>query len=328
MAKKRSVKRRKPKKQGQKPSSGKWIISAPTLFRFTLIEETRDLVEAKLSKFKPLLWLRDRKNVKQIEQAGTADELLDLVFLASGLAESTWQDRMRQLGPEVIPLTAARLKSSGQIRGRERRDMVVEKYIAALRWRGEAGGQVLLDCFEALNAYGRSLACVVLGLLEMPAGADKIWTYYQKVVRNRSESYFVGALWGLIDLRDERAGQALAELLTKRRYFYELFGFLALAGDAQAVNPLLQLLAEVPEENQLDPLMALLSIGHRLGREGLLAELERIGSPEETPAEREAAVEAILSKPADYAKNHFQLFYRGLSAEDLAELNDYPEGNL
>lgn len=319
MAKKRSVKRRQSKKQDQKPSRQKWIIGAPTLYRFTLIEETRDLVEANLGKFKPLLWLRDRKNIKQIKQASTPGELLDLIFLASGLAETTWQDRMRQVGPEVIPLIAARLRSLDQIRDREKRDMAVEKYFAALYWQGKAGGQVIQDCFEGLNAYGRSLACVVLGLLEMSAGADKMWAYYQKVVRNPSESYFVGALWGLIDLGDERVGKALAELLTRRRYFYELYGFLALAGDARAIQPLLQLLKEAPEENQLDPLMALLSISHRLGRQALLAELERIGSPEETPDEREAAVEAILSKPADYPQHYFQLFYQRPNAEDLSD---------
>lgn len=132
---------------------------------------------------------------------------------------------------------------------------------------------------------------------------------------------------GLIDLEDERAGKALAELLGKRHYFYELFGFLALAGDVRAVIPLMRILEEVAEENRLDPMMALLSIGHRIGREALLAEFEKVAAPDETPAQREAAVEAILSKPVNYAKNHFQLFYRGLSAEDLADLNDYLEDN-
>lgn len=304
------------------------MASAPTIFRFTLIdEETRDLMENKLSKLKPLLWLRDRKNVKQIEQAGTAEAVLDLVSLASGLAEPVWQKRMLQFDPEVIPLIGVRLKTIDQIQDRARRDIAVERLIAALRWRGEAGGRVLLDCFDGLNAYGRSLACVVLGLLDIQSGADKMWAYYQKVVRNRGESHFAGALWGLIGLQDERVGGALAELLRKGHYFYELFGFLSLAGDVQAVIPLVQAMEQAPEEQQMDPMMALLSIGHRIGREALLAEFEKVASPEESPAQREAAVEAILSQPVDYAENHFQLFYRGLSAEDLADLNNYLEGN-
>jgi hypothetical protein len=51
----------------------------------------------------------------------------------------------------------------------------------------------------------------------------------------------VGALWGLIDLQDERAADALLELLTQGRRFYELFGFLSRAGDRRAIIPLLQL---------------------------------------------------------------------------------------
>jgi hypothetical protein len=130
----------------------------------------------------------------------------------------------------------------------------------------------------------------------------------------------VGALWGLIDLQDERAGEALVELLHQQRRFFELFGFLSLAGDERAVLPLLQAMQRMPEEARMDPTMALLSISHRLGRETLLAELEKAASPQETRADREAAVEAILSKPAEYARTHFQLFYRGLTADDLPQI--------
>jgi hypothetical protein len=274
-----------------------------------------------LNRFKPLLWLRDSGNVKQIKRAKTAEELLDLLPLATGLADPVWSEQMSRFGPEVEPLIAERLQKVGRGQNNEKEDMVLERLIAVLRWRGESGGQVLLENFDSLNRYGRCLACVVLGLLQLQAGADKMWTFYQQAVRQRGDTVFVGALWGLIDLQDERAGEALVELLQQRRQFYELYGFLSLAGDERAVLPLLHALQRMPEEARMDPTMALLGIGHRLGREALLAELEKAVSPQETRAEREAAVEAILSKPAEYVRTHFQLFYRGLTADDLAKFN-------
>jgi hypothetical protein len=54
-----------------------------------------------------------------------------------------------------------------------------------------------------------------------------MWAFYEKVKRDRRGTYFVGALWGLIDLKDGRAGGALADLLIQGRNFYELFGFLS-----------------------------------------------------------------------------------------------------
>lgn len=279
--------------------------------------EAENLVQQGLKKFKPLLWLRDGGNVRRIKKARTAEELLELLPLATGLADSAWHEQMQKFGPEVVPLVSERLKVLRPAQNHEKQEMAVEKLIAALRWRGEAGGQVLLERFDGLNLYGRSLACVVLGLLRMPSSADTIWSFYHKALRSRGESYFVGALWGLIDLHDERAGEALADLLRQRRYFYELFGFLSLAGDTRAVIPLLQELQRQPDEQRMDLMMALLSIGHRLGREALRAELAKVDSPQEPPASREAAVEAILSKPADYAQAHFQLFYRGFNAADV-----------
>jgi hypothetical protein len=306
MTKRRKSKRNKRPRRVQKKSPRRQVPSAATLYRFTLLnEETRDLMNNTLSRFKPLFWLRDGGSVNQIRRAKTAEELLDLLPLATGLADSAWQEQMSRFGPEVEPLIAERLKTVGRGRHKEKEDMVLEKLTTVLRWRGETGGQVLLENFDSLSRYGRCLACVVLGLLQLQVGADKMWTFYQQVVRQRGDTFFVGALWGLIDLQDERAGEALVELLQQRRQFYELYGFLSLAGDERAVLPLLHALQRMPEEARTDPTMA--------------------ASPQETRADREAAVEAILSKPADYARTHFQLFYRGLTAADLDQI--FSEGN-
>lgn len=277
------------------------------------------------SMLKPILWMRDGATVKKIELAKTAEELLDLVTLAKGLGEITWRERMHQFGPEVVPLISERLETVGDIRDKETRSMVLEKLIAELRWRGDAGAKVLLERFDDLNDYGKSLACVALGLLGAQASADKLWAFYQKVKRNwRETTHFVGPLWGLIDLKDERAGGALADLLSEGRDFYELFGFLSLAGDARAIVPLMVRAMQKPREKNIDATMTLVSIAHRIGRDAFGAELDKVVLPEESREARKAFVDAILSQPVSAAEDYFALFYRGLTPDDVAQV--FPGG--
>jgi hypothetical protein len=273
------------------------------------------------ARLKSVLWLRDRKRMKQMEQAKTAEALLDLAAQATGLADRTWFDQMRRFGPEVLPLISERLKRINE-QDSKQQEVILEKLIGELRWRGKAGGEVLLNCFDTLPPYGKCLACVVIGQLKFRSGADKVWTFYRQAVRYRGESFFVGALWGLIDLHDNRAGEALADLLRRQHYFYELFGFLALAGDARSVALLLQTTMSMPEEQKMDPTMALIGVAHRIGREALLAELEKVATPGETRAKREAAADAILSNPVSYAESHFELFYHGFTAKDVTGIDN------
>lgn len=168
--------------------------SAPTLFRIGLIDRRSHALLRRIPKaLKPMLLARDREQIELVKHAATPAALIDLAPLATGLAEATWHDRMRQLGPEAIPLIVERLAHANEIPDANHRTQVREKLIGDLRWRGEAGAEALLACFDALDNYGRSLACVVLGLLGAPSSGGRIWDYYQKVVRNSRESYFVGA---------------------------------------------------------------------------------------------------------------------------------------
>ena len=273
------------------------VPSAATLFRFGVLDPTTTgLVNKATSLLKPALWARDGEAVRKIQRAKTVEEVVDLVTLASGLGEPAWQKRMRQLGPAVVPIISERLQMAKGIRDQDARDMTFEKLIGALRWRGDAGAGVLLERFGDLNDYGQSLACVMLGLLGEQEGADRIWHFYQGAVRNRRESHFVGALWGLIDLKDERAGKALADMLGKKQFFYELFGFLSLAGDARAVLPLLDEIERRPDERKAAPLMALIGVAHRIGRETLLTEFEKDASPHEPEEERELLADELLAK--------------------------------
>jgi len=176
----------------------------------------------------------------------------------------------------------------------------------------------LLDCFDDLDEYGKSLACVTLGLLEAQGAADTIWAFYRRVQEEISENYFVGALWGLIDLKDRRAADALAGLLWNERYFYELFGFLSLAGDARSIPPLLLLSVQGRGDIQQHAAMAQLSIAHRIGREALLTEFQKAGlQTAEQQKSREAVADLILATPPREAEEYFALFYRGLTPEDI-----------
>jgi len=295
--------------------------SAQTLCRSFLADtQTRDQMRKAISRLKPLLWLRDKEEVKQIKRTKTAEELLDLAHLVGGLGEIAWQDRIRQFGPELLPLISERLRTARNVRDPETREKTFEKLIDELRWRGDAGAQVLMERFDNLNDYGKSLACVVLGLLETQASTDKLWSFYQRVKHNRRKRYFVGALWGLIDLKDKRVGGALADLVSEGRDFYELFGFLSLAGDTRVVKPLLLGAMQKPREENWDTAMALVSIAHRIGRDVMLGELDRIASPEEPREAHEALVDEWLAKPISEVQEYFALFYRGLTPDDVARL--------
>jgi hypothetical protein len=282
--------------------------------------ETMKQMDKATELLKPFLWLRDGGAVRQIRQARTAEELIDLLSQSGGLGAPVWDERMRELGPEVLPLISKRLGGAKGIPDEHLREITYDKLVGALRWRGAAGAQVLLERFDDLSDYGRGLASVALGLLGEKRAADKIWQFYQRVVHNRRETHFVGALWGLIDLGDKRAGGAVASLLNKGQYFYELFGFLSLAGDRRAIVPLLQDAVQKPREENMDAPMALVSIVHRIGKEAFLAELDKVVALEDSDTEREAFVDKLLSTPASETQEYFALFYRGLTADDLARV--------
>jgi len=268
---------------------------------------------------KPLLLARDGEAIDRVKQATTAAELLDVAPMAIGLAETAWEERMQRLGPEVLPLIVERLQQSGTMGDADARTRLREKLISHLRWHGDGGAEALVVAFDALDDYGRSLACVVLGLLKAGDAAEPIWDYYQKVARNPRESYLVGALWGLIDLQDERAGAAVAELLQRGHALYERFGFAALAGDARAIGPLFQTLARGQADEPEDVVMAIAAIGHRIGREALSAEIARVLPASRPPEEAGTVADQILARTASDVEEYFSLYLRGPTPEDIAE---------
>jgi hypothetical protein len=297
------------------------VPSAATFFRFSLVDaQTTALMEGATSLLKPTLGARDRGKVKQIRGAATPEELLDLLPLASGPGEPAWNQRMRQFGAEALPLISERLRTLKTIRDRDVRDAAAEKLIGVLRYQGDAAVPVLLERFDDLSVYGQSLACVTLGLLGAEKGADRMWRFYQKAIRTPGDLHFVGALWGLIDLKDGRAGPALARLLKHGHVFYEIYGFLSLAAHAGAVAPLAREAYRRQDQRKDHAIMALASVAHRIGREALLAEFRKTAAPHNAPETLEAIADDLLAKPMEDVEAYFGLFYRGLRPDDLAGL--------
>jgi hypothetical protein len=273
------------------------------------------------AKMSPEVSERERAAARRIEQAKTVEELLDLIPIAVGTAHPSWHRRLRESGEQAVPPITQRLRHAREIEGQHLRSVTYENLLSALRWMGDAAALALLDCFDELSAHGKSLACVSLGLLGAQEAVPTIWAFYEKTKEDRGENYLVGALWGLIDLKNWRAADALAELLFSGHFFFELFGFLSMAGDERAVLPLLLLSnsgARIGENVPQDAAMALLSIGHRLGRASLLAEFQNAGR--QTPQQQrqqQGIVDHILATSPSKAEEYFTLFYHGLRLEDL-----------
>jgi hypothetical protein len=77
------------------------------------------------------------------------------------------------------------------------------------------------------------------------------------------------------------------------------------------------------EAEKEDAMMALVAIAQRIGRKAMLAEMatfEHLDPPVPEPKAREAVVEKFLTYPRQSVEDYFQLFFRGLSADDLAKV--------
>ena len=285
--------------------------SASTIFRFTILDyETRQEVDRATQLIKPLVWVRDRKSVERIQQAKTAEQVLDLAVEATGMADSAWFERVRQFGSEIVPLMAQRLKASRQITNRTEQTLIREHLIAALRWRGTVGANVLQECFADLDEYAQGLSAAVFGILRARASADLIWDLFQRTKQNR-ETYFVGALWGLIDLQDRRAADALVDLLERGRDYYEMFGFLARAGDVRAVMPMIVAMVRGTKDVKEQASVVLSAIAHRIGRDALVAEIKTKAPPDQYEMVERTA-DKLLDYPVSAVEEYFELFYRGL----------------
>lgn len=279
-------------------------------------------VEALFSKakapLKPLFWLRDAARVNRIQSAPSIRALIDLSPQATSLAEEAWRERLRGFGAAALPPLVEMLKQLRLVEDAETRRCLEGLFISELRWQEHAGARALLECFDDLYDYGLSLACVVLGLLKAESAVECIWNFYRQAQANSQEPDSVGALWGLIDLGDDHAAEALNGFVRDSFHFFELFGFLALAGDLKSLIPLLERAEAASPEERYDPLLAVVAIAHRSGWQAALAELQRSGLQDGEDAAASEIVDQLLAIPLRNVEEHFALFYRGFTPQDVS----------
>ena len=278
-----------------------------------LIETTMDL--------QPSLWKRDANRIQRIEQAAGIEAVLDLAPAATGLADYAWLKRMRDFGPVAASNIAERLNSDWMRRHAKERTGIQERFIGALRWCDDQAADALTGCWDALDDYGRSLACIVLGLLGMQTAAERLWAFFQST-RSLPKTLCIGPVWGLIDLGTCRAGDALVELLADKRVFYEKYGFLSRAGDQRAVLPLASEILDGADEVKGDATWALTGIAHRLGRDSFCEAFRSGDDAQETESSKlEAFVDRIFLFSQEDVEKHFETFYDRNASSFLAIRN-------
>lgn len=284
--------------------------SAQTLWRSMHLDFRLDeTVGEALRTFQPDIWQRDGPAVQRIEQAPDIDAVLDLVPDAMGLADVAWAKRMREFGPEAADAIAARINGDWLRAHSKDRSGIQERLIGALRWCDDRGIEALLNCWDALDDYGRSLASMVLGLSGVHQSGDRVWACYQ-ATRSTAEKLFVGPLWGLIDLADPRAADALIELLEDKREFYEKYGFVSRAGDHRVVLPLIAELLFGIEKADPDVMWALTGVAHRMGRETFTRHLMSDVDVQESRGSKVALfVDRVFQYSAEDVETHFETFY-------------------
>jgi hypothetical protein len=136
------------------------VPSAQTLFRINLFDRhTYTALRKVPAQLKPILQLRDHERIEQVKRASTPGVLLDLAPQTTGLAETVWEDRMQQLGPEILPLIVERLQQSRTMWDLDAQTRLHEKLIAHLRWCGDAGAEAhdMLPIHSTLISSARIL---------------------------------------------------------------------------------------------------------------------------------------------------------------------------
>jgi len=256
---------------------------------------------------------------ERVARAQHPRELIQMAGGALGIFRQVWAERLTSFGQAGTQAIATRLLSSQSIADEETADKTVEDLIYAL-WYSKAPNAVstLLSCFNSLDVYGQSIACVALGLMGDPVASDVIWRYFQRVKpagqgATGRDTDFIGALWGLIELSDPRATDALAEAVLPGMDFYELPGFAARVGDARVVGPLVVFGASDPEDRD-DYTMALAGIAQRIGREATVQAVFSAFNADSSELKRHEAATQFTDMLFRYSPedvvNYFEPFYK------------------
>jgi hypothetical protein len=316
---KRAQKLKKRRSQGQRSAitrnptngdqpQGKRLPSAQTIWRSMHLDfRMQEAVAVATRRAQPSLQQRDASKIARIEAASDVEAVLDLTPLATGLADYAWLKRMRDFGAAAAPAIVQRVNSDWMHHQPMRQHGLEEHLIGALRWCDNAQGDALSQCWDALDDYGRSLASITFGLLGARDAAERLWAFFLQT-RASKDALFVGPLWGLIDLGDHRAADALIALIGDQVTYYEKYGFLSRAGDDRAVLPLLFEIIEGPDQHKADATWALTGIAHRLGADAFGAIVSG-GDTGQRDEHIETFVQRILSYSEADVAHHFETFY-------------------
>ena len=298
------------------------VTSAQTLWRAMHLDVSiQDEVLATVLRAQPTLWQWDSAQIKHIEQAADVEAVLDLVPTALGLAYYAWLKRMRELGPSAAEAIAERLTGGWLDDHPSARAGIQERCIGALRWCDNRHAGALVRCWDAFDDYGRSLGCTLLGLLDVPTEADRVWSHFH-TVRSQPNLNFVGSLWGLIDMQDPRAADALADLVSEGRTFHELYGFISRAGDVRLILPLVKEVLKQSHRTSADAMWALTGIAHRLGRDQFLSVILDDDANESDRERAAAFVDQIFIYDQEAVERNFESFYARTLQHPLDETSD------
>ena len=294
------------------------VPSAQTMRRSHLLSaEANELISRAVRASSRQAVERDQLILARVEQADTPEALLDLAPLATGMIEAPWRRRIRSFGPTILPKIVDRLRRARNLQGYAR-SAAYERLAGALYDQGTAGANALLSCFDDLDDYGKSIACVVLGLLRSQESAEVIWAFYQRIHDTPGESFYIGALWGLIDLQDPRAADALEELLWTDHPFYEAFAMAYKAGDERVVLPLMYVFAQGTEKAKDGASHALAAVAQRIGRDAFLEAHSALEKEAGIPSERlRALVDRLLARSPAAAEAYFSVFYQGIDPQTI-----------
>jgi hypothetical protein len=293
------------------------VPSASTMFRLHLREPALgDALGDAIRKAVPETAARDLEALERIEAAATVEQLLDLAPLAPVLSLPVWRRRLGSFGPGTTPLISERLSRVRDFPDKESQAVAYERLLDALGLSGDAGIQAVRDCFDDLEDYGQSHACVVLGHLGARESADLVWKSFQALKSDLSHLYFVGPLWGLVDLEDSRAADALDELLWDKRYFYECCATVYKAGDARALLPIMDIFHNDVGGLKDAAAWAMVGLAHRVGKARLLEELLPAARDAGTPLEKvEEIIALTLSKPQEAAAAYFAVYFESVTPD-------------
>lgn len=248
---------------------------------------------------------------KRIIEADSPADIVRMAPLSRGVAQLAWTQRMNEFGAAALPHIVRRLKSSQSILDEEQRHIVTERLIGALRRLDAPGGQAMIECFNNLDSYGQSLACVAFGVLQMRGAANLMARFFLRVKTGTDIGYIVGALWGLIGAQHAQVDEWMAELMDSGRAFAEQYPFASLGGGEATARALTRRLSGAVTKERYsgerdDVLIALAAIGHRLGIDRYRALLDECVDPAETA---QSILDVLERASPERVATYFKMYY-------------------